>query len=345
MKSDIESDVIKPIINTRFFVGGLASIGAMETAYLTWSKLSSSPLAGLCSIITPNDFGSPSCLDVLNSPYAMIPFINVPLSAVGFAAYSVVALMALAPILNGRQEQSMTSLNPTSNSLPLIFLTMSMAACSVYLMGLLAFVLHAFCPYCYLSAFISFAIAILASSLDRNSVRVAIVSFTSASMTLLTSAFMFYSIGILDSNAASNPLNGNKPDVADIASNKIADNGKKIEDPKAPPPLAQHSTTRSLALAQELKNLDARMYGAYWCSHCFNQKQNLGIEAKEYYEYIECDRDGLNSQYPLCKSKKIPGYPTWEIRGNLYPGEKSVEELQRLVSDIQSQTSKSASEL
>jgi hypothetical protein len=76
------------------------------------------------------------------------------------------------------------------------------------------------------------------------------------------------------------------------------------------------------------------MYGAYWCSHCFNQKQNLGTEAKEYFEYIECDKEGVNSQFPLCKSKKVPGYPTWEIQGKLYPGEKSVDELQRLVSDI-----------
>ena len=32
---------------------------------------------------------------------------------------------------------------------------------------------------------------------------------------------------------------------------------------------------------------------------------------------------------------KVPGYPTWEINGNLYPGEKSISEINELVSDIE----------
>ena len=81
--------------------------------------------------------------------------------------------------------------------------------------------------------------------------------------------------------------------------------------------------------------MDAKMYGAYWCSHCFNQKQNLGLEAKSYFEYIECDKEGENSQNSLCKSKKVPGYPTWEINGELYPGEKEIDELDKLLTSIE----------
>jgi hypothetical protein len=35
------------------------------------------------------------------------------------------------------------------------------------------------------------------------------------------------------------------------------------------------------------------MYGAYWCTHCYDQKQVLGYEVTDkYLEYIECDKKG-----------------------------------------------------
>jgi hypothetical protein len=70
-------------------------------------------------------------------------------------------------------------------------------------------------------------------------------------------------------------------------------------------------------------------------SHCNNQKKTFGYEAYQFIPYIECDKEGFNSQYPTCKSKKVPGYPTWEISGKLYPGEKSVEELEKLLDGLQ----------
>jgi len=332
--------------STRLVISGLASLGAVETAYLTWAKLTSSPLvlAGLCSAAaggegtgTGTGTGTgPSCSDVLNSPYATIPFFNAPLSAVAFVAYLAIAFLASDPTaFQNKPTSSSRSLFKPNNSLPLIFTTMSMAAFSTYLMGLLAFVLHASCPYCYLSAFISFSVAALSLRLEPNAVRATIVSGLSVCVSLLTSAFMFYSIGVLNSNAASsNVLNGGEAAAAAQTLNQMAKTEKEAEEIKAPPPITKPSSSKAMSLAQDLKKLDARMYGAYWCSHCFNQKQNLGTEAKEYFEYIECDKEGVNSQFPLCKSKKVPGYPTWEIQGKLYPGEKSVDELQRLVSDI-----------
>lgn len=56
------------------------------------------------------------------------------------------------------------------------------------------------------------------------------------------------------------------------------------------------------------------MYGAYWCSHCYEQKQKLGKEAMKYVTYVECAKDGLNSQTKTCKANDIPGYPTWKVR-------------------------------
>jgi len=72
----------------------------------------------------------------------------------------------------------------------------------------------------------------------------------------------------------------------------------------------------------------AVMYGAYWCPHCQNQKKTLGDS--KYIPYIECAQDGENAQPEKCEAAGISGYPTWQIAGNLYPGEKTLQELSQL---------------
>ena len=47
--------------------------------------------------------------------------------------------------------------------------------------------------------------------------------------------------------------------------------------------------------------------------------------------YIECSKEGMNAQTALCRDKHIPGYPTWEVAGTLYPGEQALEELQDII--------------
>jgi len=59
------------------------------------------------------------------------------------------------------------------------------------------------------------------------------------------------------------------------------------------------------------------------------------VETGNSFSYIECDKEGKNNQYALCKSKKIPGYPTWELYGELFAGEKSVSELAALLSTLE----------
>ncbi|KAL3914001.1 MAG: hypothetical protein SGILL_006272, partial [Bacillariaceae sp.] len=100
----------------------------------------------------------------------------------------------------------------------------------------------------------------------------------------------------------------------------------------APPEITTESSERATALAKSLNSLNAKMYGAHWCSHCYDQKQVFGKEAfPTYIKYIECSKDGVNSQSKLCKIMEVPGYPTWEIQGKLYPGELELEELEELV--------------
>ena len=86
----------------------------------------------------------------------------------------------------------------------------------------------------------------------------------------------------------------------------------------APPSVTAKSSARALRVGDALAAKGARMYGAYWCSHCFGQKQTLGKEAFSRVEYVECAKDGAGSRNALCKSRKVPGYPTWEIDGVLH---------------------------
>ena len=78
------------------------------------------------------------------------------------------------------------------------------------------------------------------------------------------------------------------------------------------------------------------MYGAFWCSHCYDQKQSFGYEAMQYIPYVECDREGYNNKREICREREVPGYPTWEIGGELFPGERSLDELREIVDDIKS---------
>ncbi len=103
----------------------------------------------------------------------------------------------------------------------------------------------------------------------------------------------------------------------------------------SPPSVTTESSKEAMVLAKQLNGLNAKMYGAYWCSHCYEQKEVFGKEAfSKYLEYVECSKDGVNSQAPLCKAKELPGYPTWEINGKLYPGQQELDELEEVVKSI-----------
>lgn len=47
------------------------------------------------------------------------------------------------------------------------------------------------------------------------------------------------------------------------------------------------------------------MYGAYWCSHCQNEKKAFG-DSFRYVPYVECTKDPKK-----CLEKGIEAYPTW----------------------------------
>jgi thiol-disulfide isomerase/thioredoxin len=97
--------------------------------------------------------------------------------------------------------------------------------------------------------------------------------------------------------------------------------------PESTPTATSESTPQFEAqLAEHLSQSGVKMYGAYWCPHCESQKELFGTAAQAL-PYIECDPAGENAQPELCEAANIPGYPTWEIDGEFYPGVRSLPEL------------------
>lgn len=66
-------------------------------------------------------------------------------------------------------------------------------------------------------------------------------------------------------------------------------------------------TVNIQAFAQCLATKKVTMYGAYWCSHCQNQKALFG-DAFKYVPYVECTENEK-----LCTSKGVQGFPTWIV--------------------------------
>ena len=79
--------------------------------------------------------------------------------------------------------------------------------------------------------------------------------------------------------------------------------------------------------AKCLSEKGVKMYGAYWCSHCLNQKKMFGSSWK-YVNYIECDPRGDDSDPEACKAAGVNGFPTWIFQdGTKNEGEISLREL------------------
>lgn len=79
--------------------------------------------------------------------------------------------------------------------------------------------------------------------------------------------------------------------------------------------------------ARCLKEKGAMFYGAFWCSHCQNQKA-LFSESQKYLPYIECSAPDGKSQLEICNKEDIKGYPTWKFSdGSVEKGELSLQKL------------------
>jgi len=333
----------------RKVMGGLAALGALETAYLTVTELQGNVPALLCSTITEQQAtsataavaSSSSCSSVLTGPYAQIPGTEIPLAALGFVAYTTTLALAVGPLLMNFNKQDA---DDTNNRVLLTAVTTTMGVFSVFLMSLLFGVLHQSCPYCVASAVCSILLAKLAwiggalpSKEGKRGIQLSAAGGVLSLVAVLTLFVANYEppdavLANIGNRASQSLLASTAPRPVGAASTDAAGSTTSTNlPPYAPPAITTTSSPEALQLADALKSLDASFYGAFWCSHCYDQKQTLGQQAMAKIPYVECSRDGLNANMALCKSKNVPGYPTWEIAGQLYPGEQALDELQEIV--------------
>jgi uncharacterized membrane protein/glutaredoxin len=267
----------------------------LGTAYLTALRLLGDSAA--CAA---------GCGRVLSSPYATV--FGLPLTLFGFLAYAGMGIMALAPLaINSDTSREFRQDLENWTWQLLLVGSAAMTVFSGYLMYLLAFEIQAVCLYCITSAILSVSLLTL-TLLGRSWDDLGQVMFTGVLVSMVT---LVGTLGIYSGI--------NDPVTAETSSIP----GEPGE------PITATSSQSEIALAQHLTDVGAKMYGAWWCPHCHDQKQLFGKEAAAQITYIECDPDGQNPQTALCQanSDKVTGYPTWEINGEYYGGTQSLEQL------------------
>ncbi len=277
----------------RVAIAVLATIGAIDTGSVTLKKW------GLIGALTcPKEafFGCNGCEKVLASAWGSL--FGQPLSLFGFLAYSAVLLLAVVPlVLQGevRARLSQPSL------WGLFLLSTAMAVFSAVLVGVMAFGIRDCCPFCILSALLSLSLFVL--SLVGG-------DWEDRGQLLFRGVITALLVGVVSLGWAAS---ANRPDGSI---------GQGV-----PPAVVAESSPAKLALAEHLSASGARMYTAYWCPHCHEQKELFGKQATAKLTVIECAPDGRNSQKALCDAKKIEGFPTWEINGQLDSGVKPLAKL------------------
>lgn len=292
---------------SRPLIAAIAILGVIATAYITVAKL------------TQNSTACPagSCDLVLSSPYATV--FGLPLALFGFLAYASMAAFALAPLaINPTRQKEFRSQVENWTWLLLLVGAIAMTVFSGYLMYLLFFQIRATCIYCIASAIFSTTLLVL-TIVGRNWEDIGQILFTGIVVGMITL------IGTLGVYAGVNQPVATTP----------GQNSASLSPTTPPTPgVGWQITTTSgeaeIALARHLTQIGAKEYVAWWCPHCHEQKQLFGQQAYAQINHIECAADGQNGRPDVCQAANVQSFPTWEIKGQLYPGVKSLEELAQL---------------
>jgi len=271
----------------------LATIGVIDTGAITLKKWG---LLGALSCSSQGFLGCNGCEKVLSSAWGSL--FGQPLALFGFLAYGAMLLLAVLPlVLQGEARQSLGQRSWWG----IFLLSTAMVVFSGVLLGVMAFGIRDCCPFCILSALLSTALFVLGLIGGDWEDRGQLV-FRGVITALL--------VGVIGLGWAAS------------VGRPASDSGKGVA-----PPVRSESTPATIALAEHLTASGARVYTAYWCPHCHEQKELFGRQASEKLTVIECAPDGRNSQKALCDSKKIEGFPSWEINGQLDSGVKPLSKL------------------
>jgi hypothetical protein len=72
--------------------------------------------------------------------------------------------------------------------------------------------------------------------------------------------------------------------------------------------------TRLNGFAQCLAAKQTKMYGAFWCPHCADQKA-MFASSFQFVPYVECGIPGSRKENETCLAAGIKRFPTWEFPG------------------------------
>jgi len=138
-RSMASSEVIGKRRNLLYIVIAVLSLcGLADAIYLTIEHITGQSVR--CTIIA-------GCSEVLSSSYAVVG--GYPLASLGALAYFTVFSLAILALFGYRIARQL-----------LIPLVLGMCLVSLWLIYLQAFVIHAFCQFCLLSAAITFALTL-----------------------------------------------------------------------------------------------------------------------------------------------------------------------------------------
>ncbi|CAN6463875.1 unnamed protein product [Victoria cruziana] len=273
----------------------IGAVGFVETSYLTYLKVTGSD--ALCPV------GGGSCSTVLNSEYGSV--FGVPLPLFGMIAYGLVALLGSQLARKG----SLFALGEESAQLVLLGSVTSMAAASSYFLYILSTKFSGTsCSYCLFSAFLSFSLLFI----NMKEFKLQELQKT-AGLQLSVAGLVIAALSTSYSGASSELTRSSDINLLPFE-----------------PEITNQSSREAISLAKHLKAIGARMYGAFWCSHCLEQKEMFGKEAAKMLNYIECFPDGYRSgtkPAKACQEAKLEGFPTWIINGQVLSGELELSQL------------------
>ncbi|AFY71365.1 Vitamin K epoxide reductase [Thalassoporum mexicanum PCC 7367] len=234
------------------------------------------------------------CDKVLESSYAEL--FGLPLALFGFLAYAGMIAISVAPLFINAETNLPLRKKLEEFTWPLLFLGgASMAIFSGYLMYVMAAEIKAFCIFCVVSAACSFSLLVLA-----------FIGKEWKEISQLIFAFVIIAMVTL---------------VGTNAAYQISNGGNTRSD------IRTASAPANVVLAEHLTASNVKMYGAFWCKFCKDQKEMFGREAFSKVDYVECDPQGKNPRVEMCQAAGIQRYPTWEVNGQLSPGVFALEEL------------------
>lgn len=294
---------------SRQLIGAIALLGVLDTAYLTLIEFGVFKEVAGCPTTGPIN-----CQAVLNSAYAKL--FGIPISLFGLLAYLAIAVLALVPLLLTSPERKEFRSDAENWTWLLMFAgSTAMVIFSGYLVYLMSFKIQAFCIYCLASALFSISLFVLTliGHAWEDIGQLLLMGVVVGMIALISTIGAYAQAG--------------KPTAESIGSRTPIPVATAAPQPVIGWPVTTKSGEAEIALARHLAQVGVKEYGAYWCPHCYEQKQLFGKPADKELPYIECTPDGKNGQPQVCKDAGVKFFPSWKINGELTSGVKTLDEL------------------